>query len=341
MTDEIGRMSEEDKFLGVKTTIELPDKTETSADGGEVAIEIVDDRPEGDQRASSGAAGDDDGTASDQEVAELGQRAQKRIKKLKWEYHEERRAKEASDRLANEAVNYTQNLQVENQRLLKLVQDSQGALTEQSKSRAGASLTIAQENFKRAHESGDSEQITIAQQALTNAQLSQAYAPAVSQKIIDNWKRQVMAEDRQIAGQQQQQQYVPEPIQPDGKAIEWQDRNQWFGVDKEMTSFAYGVHEKLVTDEGIDPESEQYYELIDSRMKEVFPTQFGSNGQRTSSTMVVDTAPPRKKSVVASASRNSGASPRTVRLTETQVRLAKRLGLTPQQYAAQVMKEMV
>ena len=339
MSDEIGRMSDEDKFLGVRTTIEPPANVDTDADDDEVAIEVVDDRPEEDQRASSEAPGDDDGSASDEEVAQLGNRAQKRIKKLKWEYHEERRAKEASDRLANEAVNYTQNLQVENQRLLKLIQDSQNALTEQSKSRAVASLTIAQENFKRAHESGDSEQIAAAQQQLTNAQLAQAYAPAVSQKIIDNWKQQVMAEDRQVASQQQQQ--VPEPIQPDGKAMEWQERNPWFGTDKEMTSFAYGVHEKLVTDEGIDPESEQYYELIDSRMKEVFPTQFGDNGQRTSSTMVVDTAPPRKKSVVASASRNSGAKPRTVKLTETQVRLAKRLGLTPQQYAAQVMKEMV
>ena len=339
MADEIGRMSEEDKFLGVRTTIEPPADTDTSADDGEVNIEVVDDRPEEDQRASLEAEGDDDGSASDEEVSQLGQRAQKRIKKLKWEYHEERRAKEASERLANEAVNYTQNIQIENQRLLKLVQDSQSALTEQSRNRADASLTIAQENFKRAHESGDSEQVTLAQQQLTNAQLAQAYAPAVSQKIIDNWKQQVMAEDQQVASQQQQ--HVPEPIQPDGKAMEWQERDQWFGVDKEMTSFAYGVHERLVGDEGIDPESEQYYELIDSRMKEVFPTQFGSNGQRTSSTMVVDTAPPRKKSVVASASRNSGARPRTVKLTETQVRLAKRLGLSPQQYAAQVMKEMV
>jgi hypothetical protein len=338
MSDETGRMSEEDKFLGVRTTIEPPTDADTGADG-EVNVEVVDDRPSDDQRDSSEAVADDDGSASDEELGQLGNRAQKRIKKLKWEYHEERRAKEASDRLANEAVNYTQNLQVENQRLLKLIQDSQTALTEQSRNRADASLTIAQENFKRAHESGDSEQITIAQQHLTNAQLSQAYAPAVSQKIIDNWKQQVMAEDQQIASQQQQ--YVPEPIQPDAKAMEWQDRNSWFGADKEMTSFAYGVHERLVGEEGIDPESEQYYELIDSRMKEVFPTQFGDNGQRTSSTMVVDTAPPQKKSVVASASRNSGATPRTVRLTETQVKLAKRLGLTPQQYAAQVMKEMV
>ena len=338
MNEETGRMTEEDKFLGVRTTIEPPE-TETSADVGEIDIEVVDDRPEEDQRDVPASKSDDDGTASDEELAQLGQRAQKRIKKLKWEYHEERRAKESSDRLANEAVNYTQNLQTENQRLLRLVQDSQTALTQQSKDKADASLVIAQENFKRAHESGDSDQITLAQQHLTNAQLAQAYAPAVSQKIIDNWKQQVMAENQQIAAQQQQ--YTPEPIQPDGKAMEWQERNQWFGVDKEMTSFAYGVHEKLVGDEGIDPESEEYYELIDNRMKEVFPTQFGNSSQRTNNTMVVDAAPPRKKSVVASASRNSGARPRTGRLTETQVRLAKRLGLTSQQYAAQLMKEMV
>ena len=339
MNEETGRMTEEDKFLGVRTTIEPPAETETSADVGEIDIEVVDDRPQEDQRGAPAAKSDDDGAASDEELAQLGQRAQKRIKKLKWEYHEERRAKEASDRLANEAVNYTQNLQTENQRLLRLVQDSQTALTQQSKDKADASLVIAQENFKRAHESGDSDQIAAAQQHLTNAQLSQAYAPAVSQKIIDNWKQQVLAENQQIAAQQQQ--HIPQPVQPDAKAMEWQERNPWFGADKEMTSFAYGVHEKLVGDEGIDPESEEYYELIDSRMKEVFPTQFGSSNQRTNNTMVVDAAPPRKKSVVASASRNSVAKPRSVRLTETQVRLAKRLGLSPQQYAAQLMKEMV
>jgi len=148
MSDEIGRMSEEDKFLGVRTTIEPPEDASTDVDDGEVNIEVVDDRPEADQRASSGAMGDDDGTASDEEVAQLGQRAQKRIKKLKWEYHEERRAKEASERLANEAVSYTQSMQVENQRLLKLIQDSQGALTEQSKSRANASLMMPKKTTK-------------------------------------------------------------------------------------------------------------------------------------------------------------------------------------------------
>ena len=331
MSEETGRMSEEDKFLGVRTTIEPPQETETSADVGELDIDVVDDRPEEDQAYPSR---DED----DSELGSYSDKVQKRINKLRKEYHDERRAKEESDRLANEAVSYTQALQTENQRLVKLVQDSQSALTEQSKNRASAGLVIAEQQFKKAHESGDAELIAIAQKNLTNAQLAQAYAPNVSQKIIDNWKREVMAQDRE-AQSAQYQQHAPPPVpEPDEKAVEWQERNPWFGVDKELTSFAYGVHEKLVGDEGVDPESDEYYQLIDQRMKEVFPAQFGSNNN----SIVVETASRKRASpVVAPASRNSGAAPRKITLTQTQVRLAKRLGLTPQQYAAQLMKEMV
>tara|TARA_R100000808_G_C2149855_1_gene158399 strand:+ start:2532 stop:3557 length:1026 start_codon:yes stop_codon:yes gene_type:complete len=340
MSEETQGTSQEDRFLGVRTTIEPPEPVAEADTAEDLQIEVVDDRPQEDQRAAPQQKSDDDGVANDEELKEVGQRVQKRIKKLKWEYHEERRAKEAAERLSNEAVSYTQGLQTENQRLLKLVADSQNALSQQSQSRADAAMAIAEANFKTAHESGDAEQIAVAQKALTDAQLARAAAPAVSQKIIDNWKKQVLAESQQMAAQQQQ--YQPEPIQPDPQALEWQDRNPWFGVDPEMTSFAYGVHERLVGSEGIDPTSEEYYQLIDSRMKEVFPTQFSSGNERTNdSAVVVDTAQPRKaKPVVAPASRNAGARPRTVKLTETQVRLAKRLGLTNEQYAKQLMKEM-
>jgi hypothetical protein len=342
MSEETGRISEEDKFLGVRTTIEPPSDTETSAQVGEIDVEVVDDRPEDDQRSPAASEGEDGGLATDQELAQLGNRAQKRIKKLKWEYHEERRAKEASDRLANEAVNYTQSLQTENQRLIRLVQDSQTALTEQAKNRASAGLVLAEENFKKAHESGDSGLIAQAQQDLTNAQLAQAYAPSVSQKIIDDWKRDVMAQDQQMAQQVQEQYMPPEVPEPDPKAMAWQEENPWFGVDKELTSFAYGVHDKLVRDEGVDPDTDEYYQLIDQRMREIFPTHFSTDSTQQGRTVTVDTAPRRRANpVVAPASRNNGATPRKVTLTSTQVRLAKRLGLTPQQYAAQLMKEMV
>ena len=109
-----------------------------------------------------------------------------------------------------------------------------------------------------------------------------------------------------------------------------------------MTSFAYGVHERLVGEEGIDPDSDEYYKLIDNRMKEVFPTHFGSSSTQSNNIVVVDAASRRRANpVVAPASRNSGVAPRKVTLTSTQARLAKRLGLTYQQYAAQLMKEMV
>ena len=335
MANETGRISEEDKFLGVRTTIDVP-KSE------ELDVEVVDDRPEEDQRAPAAETPEDDGIASDEELSQLGHKAQKRIKKLKWEYHEERRAKEASDKLTNEAISYTQGLQTENQRLVQLVQDSQTALTEQAKHRAGAALAMAEENFKQAHESGDAEKIAKAQKDLTNAQLAQAYAPSVSQKIIDNWKRNVLAQD-QAATDQAAQQHVPEPVpEPDARAVSWQESNPWFGQDREMTSFAYGVHERLVGEEGVDPDSDEYYELIDNRMKEVFPAQFGSSPTHSDNSVVVDTAPRRKANpVVAPASRNNGVPSRQqVTLTQTQVKLADRLGITPQQYAAQLLKEM-
>ena len=335
-----GRMSEEDKFLGVRTTLEPPEDTSTSAQADQIDVEVVDDRPEEDQRSPVQSESADDDIATDAEIARYGQRAQKRIKKLKWEYHEERRAKEASDRLANEAVNYTQNLQTENKRLLQLVQNSQNALTEHSKYGAEAALAIAEANFKKAHESGESDQIAAAQKALTNAQLAQASAPAVSEKIIENWKQQVLSEQRQQA---QQQPYVPPEVpDADPAAVEWQQSNPWFGDDKEMTSFAYGVHERLARDEGVDPESPEYYQLIDQRMQEIFPDYFGTGDTGSSGSVVVESAPRRKASpVVAPATRNNGVAPRKVTLTSTQVALAKRLGLTPQQYATQLIKEMV
>lgn len=340
MSEEIGRISEEDKFLGVRTTITPSSDTSTSAQVDEIDVEVVDDRPEDDRRPAGVATSSDDDMATDEEISRYGGRAQKRIKRLKWEFHEERRAKEASERLAGEAVNYTQNLQTENQRLLKLVQDSQSALNQYSKYGAEAALAIAEANFKEAHESGESDQITKAQKALTDAQLRQVSAPSVSNRVTETWKQNVLSEQRQQA--QQRPVAAPEGSPASAAATEWQENNPWFGDDEEMTSLAYGVHEKLVKREGIDPETQEYYELIDKRMREKFPEYFGVNDVDSTGSTVVESATRRKTSpVVAPAMRNNGALPRKVTLTSTQVALANRLGITPQQYAAQLIKEMV
>ena len=301
MSFETGRTSEEDKFLGVKTTIVSPDDTSTEDD---IAISVVDDRPQDDRRvdnsnSSSGETGSDSADeemATDSEIESYGNRAFKRMKKLKWQFHEERRAKVA--------------------------------------------VEAAQKRLKEAHESGDSEEIAKSQQAMTEMQLVQASAPAVSQRVIENWKQGVAAEQREAAQHQPVQ--APQEQSVDPAAAEWQDSNPWFGNDKEMTSFAYGVHERLVSDEGIDPSSSAYYKSIDNRMREVFPSYFGDNNQSSTEPVVIETATRRKtNSVVAPAVRNTGSAPRKVTLTSTQVSLAKRLGLTPHQYATQLMKEMV
>ena len=243
MSEVTGRMADEERFLGVRTTIEPP-AAAAPEQQEELDIEVVDDRPADDQRPAASTGSDDDDAATDEEIAQYGRRAQQRIKKLKWEFHEERRAKEKQERMSNEAVNYTQTLQTENQRLLKLVQDSQKALNQHSKYGAANSLAMAELKFKEAHEGGDSGEIAATQKELTNAQLREASSGNVSQAVLDNWKQEVMTQQRQ---QQQQQQQQPAPeVQADPAAVEWSQQNEWFGNDKEMTSFAYGVHEKLV-----------------------------------------------------------------------------------------------
>jgi len=327
MSDETGRMSEEDKFLGVKTTIEPPEPQETTSQADNFEVEVVSDEP-----ISSQADSD-----QDTELSQYSEKVQKRINKATARFRAEEKEKIEASRLADEAVGFATKLKAENQQLIELVRQSQQALGEQSTGRATAAVKMAEENYKKAHESGDVDLMAQAQKDLTQAQLAEAYAPSYGQKIVENWQRGL--QETQVAPPE-----APAIPEPDPKALEWQKQNPWFGKDKEMTSFAYGVHEKITSDEGVDPDTDEYYARIDKRMKEVFPTQFGGSTTQatysTGGTVEVDTGQRRRANpVVAPASRNTGATPRKVVLSDTQVRLAKRLGLTPQQYATQLMKE--
>jgi hypothetical protein len=123
----------------------------------------------------------------------------------------------------------------------------------------------------------------------------------------------------------------PQVPKPDSRALNWQEKNDWFGKDEEMTSLALGVHEKLVRS-GIDPTSDEYYRRIDSTMQKRFPEHFGD------ATLDEETPAQRTKpsNVVAPATRST--APKKVRLTKTQVALAKKFGLTPEQYARETLK---
>ena len=342
VAEDSAPQSEESKFFGIKTQI-LPRAGDSDPDD-DIKVEVIDPRKPEDRKPKKAEAVKDGGDG-DSEVESYSARVKKRIDKLKYDYHEERRQREDAARLRDEAITYAQRVQEENKRLSALVTDSQKAIQQQIVERAKAAASLAESDLRRAHEAGDADAIVKAQQSLTRAQLTEAAAPTYASQIAAKL-RETKAEQAPPNVLQQAAQSVP---RPDPRAARWQSENQWFGQDPEMTSLAYGVHQKLISENGGNYAStDEYYNAINKRMRQVFPDRFSEDDESDfdadEAEVEARTATPKKASkrmpVVAPATRNTGSAPRKVQLTATQVALAKRLGLTPQQYAMQVMKEM-
>lgn len=296
-------------------------KLDTGDDDDGFEIEVVDDTPEEDKGKPRRAEGADPKVPDDDEIQSYSEGVQKRIKQLKFEYHEERRAKEEASRLQEEALKYAQQVQQENQRLLKTLEDGEGVLVNQAKGRVAAELDKAKAAYKAAYETGDPDALIEAQEKLTMLQ---------NEKMrYENYKPQPR---QQQAPQPQYQQPTPEPNRPSDRALQWAQRNDWFEKDSEMTGYAYGLHEKLVKS-GVAPDTEEYYNQIDNAVRRVFPDRFDD-------VSFEETAPQRQTGNVVAPAARSGKKPRKVQLTSTQVSLAKRLGLSNEQYAAQLMKDM-
>jgi hypothetical protein len=324
--------SQEEKFLGIKNTVVSDDSAE------DFDVEIIDDRPEDDRKTPrSDEQKQADQAEIEQEIDGIDERVKKRINKLKYEFHEERRAKEAAEKLREESVSFAKQQAEENRRLSALVQRGESALMQQVKAKAEAQLEQAKRNHMAAHESGDTEQITNA----TNDMLKAQSELKVAEDHLAVEQARAQQAPQQPVGQQQ-----PIPQQPptiDPKAVAWLRNNSWFGSDdqKEMTALAYGIHETLVRKEGISPQSDKYYEEVDKRMRLRFPDYFGVETPEESNE-VAETATPRNtQSVVAPSNRNNGSKPRKVQLTSTQVALAKRLGISPERYAKELIKEKI
>ncbi len=290
----------------------------------EVELEVVDDdipakdKDETGQLRKPGKPPED---LTDDELDEYSDKVQKRIKSLSRGYHDERRAKEAAFRERQEYERLAQQLVEENKRLKGTVNKNQEAIVEQAKKTVAAELIDAKRAYKQAYEAGDGEALLDAQDALTNAKIKSDRLSNIKitplQEEETPVKPEALEEDTQQA-----------PV--DGRANEWAQSNEWFGQDDAMTGFALGYHTELVK-EGIDPQSDEYYERIDSRMRQVFPDRFEDTEEEVVTTR-------KSANVVAPATRST--APKKIRLTQTQVAIAKRLGLTPQQYAEQVAKDM-
>ena len=307
--DVTGKKTKAD-FTEVET---VDDDDDDDDEDDDVELEIVDDTPKADRGRKASEPPTD---VTDEELEDYSDKVRKRIQHFSKGYHDERRAKEEALRGNQEFERVAQQLVEENKKLKGNVNKNQAALLDQAKKNAEIESAAAKRAYKEAYEAGDSDAVLDAQEKLTNAK--------IKSDRLANFKLPSLQEEETPVNVVAEQ---PAPaVRVDERATNWQKTNEWFGADDEMTSLALGLHNKLVK-QGVSPQSDEYYETIDSRMRQVFPDNFE------------DAEPKRKKTqVVAPATRST--APRKVTLTRTQVQIARKLGLTPEQYAKQVAIDM-
>ena len=323
--------TQEDQFFGKQTEIDnkIPDDLE---------VTIIDDTPEEDRRPAKAedASPEVDDDVVDKEIADYSKRAADRISKIKYEYHEERRAKEAAARESKEAVARLQTMMSENQRLQAMVEQGGEVLNKQAHNNALWAKQNAQAEFKKAYEEGDADAMTKAQEMIARATLAEQQSNNMAQSVQAEVTKNMPVQ--QPATQQQE-------LDPDMKA--WSSKNPWFmstvPEHQEMSSYALTIDQRL-RNQGINPEedSQKYYAEVDKNMRNEYPNFFGVQVEETAE-VVNETGTTKRQpsTVVASATRDSGnKKPSQVRLTQTQVKLARQLGISPEQYANQLLKEI-
>jgi hypothetical protein len=312
-----------------KVEYEFPDEKEAKAQAAaaeekvddqsdETEIEIIDDTDEKLKTKSKEANVPE---VSEEELEAVNsKRVIKRMQQLSRGINHERMEKEAAFREKEEAVRLAQMIIEENKKLKGSLSQGQQVMVEQAKKAADLEVESAKKRIKEAYDSGDSDALIAAQEEFTAAK--------IKADKINNFKPKALQEEETDV-KMPQQQVEPPPVVKDTKALRWQESNQWFGQDEEMTSFALGLHQKLVK-AGVDPRSDDYYEKINARIRQVFPDQFAEEGESE------DAEEPRQKkaNVVAPVSRSVSA--RKVTLTQTQVALAKKLGVPLELYAKQI-----
>ena len=287
----------------------------------EPELEIIDDTPKKDRNRTPSEPPED---VTDEELQNYSDKVQKRIRHFSKGYHDERRAKESAERERDELQRAMRGMLEEKNALQDTVTKNQQVLYEQAKHSVAGELSQAKEAFKVAHESGDSEAFLNAQERFTNAKLKAERITSLEEPAeVDNTTsvQQVAARNEQAA--------------PDPKAVAWRSENTWFGNanHEPETAFALGLHKQLTETENVAVSSDEYYEKINTRMQSTFPELFRGVDEQEVRT-------PRSKpdNVVAPATRST--APKKIRLTQTQLALSKRLGLTPAQYAKQVAIDM-
>jgi hypothetical protein len=302
------------------TEFKFPDEVESKGKPvqdaePEIEIEIEDDAPAEDR----GRQPLPKPLVEELEKDELDQyddNVKTKLKQMRKVWHDERREKESALREQQEAVTLAQRLLEENKRIKGILTNGEKEYVSTIQSNADMELKMAQRAYKEAYEAGDSDKMMEANQALQMANLKSIQ--------VKNFRMPSLQED-ETPVQQQPVQYQPAPYvpEPDNKAVAWQNRNKWFGQDRSMTAFALGLHEDL-RDNGVEVGSDEYYRELDNTMRKRFSEKFESQEDNRQQPRT------RPGTVVAPAVRST--APHKVKLKQSQVNLARKLGLTPEQY---------
>jgi hypothetical protein len=299
----------------------------------EIEVQIDPEPEEQKPRLRSGDTSNLD--VKDDEIAGYGKGVQDRIKKLRFAFHEEKRQREQKERDLQVTSDYAQRMFRENAELRKNVRAGEQAVVHQAISRADAEIAQAKAKAKAAHESGVADDIVSSHEELSRA-------------VAEKDRLSMLKEPPAAEPPAGEKPPAPQP-EADEHTKKWFAKNTWYNKpgEEERSAFAMGVHNNLVA-RGIGPISnpEVYWRTIDERLQAVFPERNGTNGNAPHAEEHAEEKEPsgsRPLAVAGGTRSNTGATStsrtRVIRLSESQVRLARRLGLTPEQYANQVAIE--
>ena len=306
-----------------KEEYKFPDEIENKAisvDTPDFEVEVEDDTPEADRGRYP--ASPETVKKLEVEVNELDQYsedAKKKIITMKRIWNDERRRAESAEREREAAISATKKLLEENKRIKQMLTTGEKEYVSAVKNSSEMQLEMAKKAYKEAYDMGDYDKLAEAQQEMVKASLNL--------DKVNNFKLPTLQEDNYDVKIQHNDPVTPPP---DDRVMEWQAENPWFGQDEEMTASALGLHEKLKR-QGVKIGSEEYYAQLDKTMRKRFPENFEETEAEPK-----DEPKAKPKSIVAPATRST--APKKVKLTTTQVALAKKLGLTPEQYVRELLK---
>jgi hypothetical protein len=294
----------------------LPDAEEKQVEvaedeGQEIELEALDNTVDTEEVTEEAVE-----VKNEDEIEAYSKGVQQRISKLTKKYRDEEAQRAA-------AVEFAESVKKQNDELKARLDALDQSYVGEFGTRVDSQIEAAKQSYQKAYDEGDSEAMFEAQKNLSKLALDQAQLEQAKR----TQEKRAQVREEPVQAQQPVQQ--PAPAKPDPKAEDWASKNEWFGTDQTMTYAAFGVHRTLIEEEGFDPQSDEYYNELDNRMRSEFPQKFGSAPRK-------DTGP-RVASAESTASRSkSPKGRRTVKLTPSQIAIAKRLNVPLEEYAKYV-----